>query len=183
MTHLVSARHSHRLRSRSPVRPLEAVAAGQPNNSQLTLWNTYYPLQTSRNQKSLVIPFSEPVATPILANAILIYDCNNVLQKVAGWITKAMSANLPRKTRKSQPKCELKTMKIQIHNPSHTGGMLRPCRLISCPTFLRTFTALALLGLVVVKWSPKIRPSVKLGFSRSARCEKEQIDETKTKTV
>ncbi len=153
MTHLVSARHSHRLRSRSPVRPLEAVAAGQPNNSQLTLWNTYYPLQTSRNQKSLVIPFSEPVATPILANAILIYDCNNVLQKVAGWITKAMSANLPRKTRKSQPKCELKTMKIQIHNPSHTGGMLRPCRLISCPTFLRTFTALALLGLVVEPWS------------------------------
>ena len=34
-----------------------------------------------------------------------------------------------------------------------------------------------------LKWSPKIRPSVKLGFSRSARCEKEQIDETKTKTV
>jgi hypothetical protein len=34
-----------------------------------------------------------------------------------------------------------------------------------------------------VKWTPKLIPAGKLGFGRSARCEKEQIDETKTQTV
>ena len=34
-----------------------------------------------------------------------------------------------------------------------------------------------------MKWTPKFRPLLKLDFSRSARCEKEQIDETQTQTV
>jgi type I restriction enzyme S subunit len=34
-----------------------------------------------------------------------------------------------------------------------------------------------------LKWTPKLRPAAKLGFSRSARREKEQIDETKTQAV
>jgi hypothetical protein len=34
-----------------------------------------------------------------------------------------------------------------------------------------------------LKWTPKLIPAGKLGFARSARCEKEQIDETKTQTV
>jgi hypothetical protein len=33
------------------------------------------------------------------------------------------------------------------------------------------------------RWTPKFRPVVKLVFSRSAPCEREQIDETKTQTI
>ena len=33
------------------------------------------------------------------------------------------------------------------------------------------------------RWTPKLRPVAKLDFSRTAQCEKEQIDETKTQTV
>src|SRR5438034_7815928 len=36
---------------------------------------------------------------------------------------------------------------------------------------------------VRMKWTPKLRPAAKLDFSRSARHEKEQIDETKTQAV
>ena len=43
------------------------------------------------------------------------------------------------------------------------------------------------LGTIVVgegeRWTPKLRPVVKLDFSRTAQCEKEQIHETKTQTV
>src|SRR5438552_5254975 len=34
-----------------------------------------------------------------------------------------------------------------------------------------------------LKWTPELRPAAKLDFSRSARHEKEQIDETKTQAV
>ena len=33
------------------------------------------------------------------------------------------------------------------------------------------------------RWTPKLRPEVKLDFSRTAQCEKEQIHETKTQAV
>jgi hypothetical protein len=34
-----------------------------------------------------------------------------------------------------------------------------------------------------VKWSPEFGPEVKLCFRESARCEKEQSDESETQTV
>ncbi|MBI3870166.1 MAG: VOC family protein, partial [Verrucomicrobia bacterium] len=78
----------------------------------------------------------------------------------------------------------LNTWESQGGSPPHRGATGLYHVAIVYPTRAELADALRrLIKAGILKWTPKFGPRLKLDFSRTARCEKEQINETKTKTV